>query len=111
MGRAHEEECRTWEGEPGGEWVEHINTAAHAPRQTALFILIHLIFRSKLIPAFNNRCRTAESERVCMWLNLQGQPCTEEWSPRLPWFPRSQDHLHDIRIPSATPASGYTCSR
>jgi hypothetical protein len=44
--------------------AEHISTAGHAPQQTALFTLIQLISRSKLILAFNNRCRTAESKRA-----------------------------------------------
>lgn len=35
----------------------------HVPLQTALFILIYLIFRSKLILAFNNLSRTEKSLR------------------------------------------------
>lgn len=34
------------------------------PPQTALFILIYLIFRSKLILAFNNSSRTEKSPEI-----------------------------------------------
>lgn len=66
-----------------------VGTAAHTPQQTAPFTLIHLIFRSKLILAFNNRCRTAESKRalhMADWSSL----ALESGAPDRCDFPRAK---------------------
>lgn len=46
----------------------------HALPQTALFISISLIFRSKLILAFNNLCRTEKSPEISSRGRQPGAP-------------------------------------